>query len=200
MPPEEDKPTNEHRNSPASDGTPAIEDASEPAAPPGDELGEDDTELLESSARLLADESSDSAEVEDNDELPVNERAARIADLDDTSDVASIPDEVDDTPTPAVPPHHLDWERELSAHRVAVELKRIEAQVREVLESRDVKRKRKLSGSRRWRELEEDVLAWRFSGRFEEPALARLHRLIARRDYLFRRLRYLAGTRPVWNT
>ena len=83
---------------------------------------------------------------------------------------------------------------------MALELKRIESEVRELLGERDSRRKRKLSGSRRWRELEEDILGWRFTGRFNEAALARLHRLIVRRDYLFRRLRYLAGTRPTWNT
>lgn len=197
---EQENPSNEHTDGTAADGTPVIEDASEPASPPSEEVGEDDTELLESSARMFTGASPDSDDLEEDEDIPMSERAARITEADDISDVASLPDAVDGTPPPAVPPHHFDWERELSAHQVAVELKRIEAQVRELLENRDVKRKRKLSGSRRWRELEEDVLSWRFSGRFEEPALARLHRLIARRDYLFRRLRFLAGTRPIWNT
>jgi len=93
-----------------------------------------------------------------------------------------------------------DWENELSAHRVAVELRRIESEVRALLEERDPKRKRKLSGTSRWQELEEDIVSWRFSGRFNEDALRRVQELIARRHYLFNRLRFLASTRPTWNT
>ena len=93
-----------------------------------------------------------------------------------------------------------DWENELSAHRVAVELRRIESEVRALLEERDPKRKRKLSGTSRWQELEEDIVSWRFSGRFNEEALRRVQELIARRHHLFNRLRFLASTRPTWNT
>jgi len=93
-----------------------------------------------------------------------------------------------------------DWENELSAHRVAVELRRIESEVRALLEERDPKRKRKLSGTSHWQELEEDIVRWRFSGRFNEDALRRVQELIARRHYLFHRLRFLASTRPTWNS
>ena len=65
--------------------------------------------------------------------------------------------------------------------------------------NRDIKRKRKLSGTRRWLDLEEDVIAWRYAGRFDEDTLRRLQELIYRRHYLFRRLRYLTAARPVEN-
>jgi len=93
-----------------------------------------------------------------------------------------------------------DWEHELSAHRVAVELRRIESDVRAIIEERDPKRKRKLSGTHRWHELEDDIISWRFNGRFDEDSLRRLHELIGRRHYLFHRLHFLASTRPTWNT
>lgn len=94
----------------------------------------------------------------------------------------------------------LDCDRELSAQRIAVELKRIETEVRKLLEDRDPKRKRRLGGSRRWSELEEDLIAVRFTGRIEEPTIATLRQLIDRRHYLFGRLRFLAMTRPTWNS
>ncbi|MFH1107923.1 MAG: hypothetical protein V1790_01810 [Planctomycetota bacterium] len=93
-----------------------------------------------------------------------------------------------------------DWANELSPHRVAVELRRIESEVRALLEERDPKRKRKLSGTSRWQELEEDIVSWRFSGRFNEDTLRRAQELIARRHHLFNRLRFLASTRPTWNS
>lgn len=94
----------------------------------------------------------------------------------------------------------LDCDRELSAQRIAAELNRIETEVRKLLEDRDPKRKRRLGGSRRWSELEEDLIALRFTGRIEEPTIAALRRLIDRRHYLFGRLRFLAMTRPTWNS
>ena len=94
----------------------------------------------------------------------------------------------------------IDWANECSPRVVAVELKRVEEQVRQLLENRDLRRKRKLAGSRRWAELHEDILSWRYAGRMDEQTLRDLERLISRRHYLFRRLSYLAGTRPTWNT
>jgi hypothetical protein len=88
----------------------------------------------------------------------------------------------------------------MSAHRIAVELKRIEAEVRAIVADRDPKRKRRLAGTRRWQEFEDDVLSWRGAGRFDDAALDRLQQLIARRHYLFRHLTFVASTRPTWNT
>jgi hypothetical protein len=97
-------------------------------------------------------------------------------------------------------PGDIDGSSERSYRRLIAELKAIEQEIRELLESKDAKRKRRFSGTRRWLDLEEDILEWRFSGRFEDPTLLRVQQLIARRHYLFRRLRFLAGTRPTWNT
>lgn len=94
----------------------------------------------------------------------------------------------------------IDWPQECSARIVAVELKRVEQQVRQLLKDRDPRRKRKLAGSWRWSELHEDILTWRHTGRLDEQTLHYLERLVSRRHYLFQRLRFLACTRPTWNT
>ena len=94
----------------------------------------------------------------------------------------------------------IDWANECSPRTVAVELKRVEQQVRQLLEDRDPRRKRKLAGSRRWSELHDDILTWRYASRLDEQTLRDLERLVSRRHYLFQRLRFLACTRPTWNT
>ena len=93
-----------------------------------------------------------------------------------------------------------DWMEQVNPHDVMVELKQIETEIRSALEDRDPKRKRKFAGTRRWLELEDDIISWRFSGRFDEEMLTLLQRLISRRHYLVRHLRFLSGTRPVWNS
>lgn len=157
---------------------------------------EDDPSILDRGSRSLA-----GATVEgDAEARDLSRPSPSGADAEVASDVAAglIESAV---ATTAVPPEQTgDWENELSAHRVAVELRRIESDVRALLEERDPKRKRKLSGTHRWHELEDDILNWRFSGRFEEDTLRRVQELIGRRHYLFRRLRFLASTRPAWNT
>ena len=97
-------------------------------------------------------------------------------------------------------PRAADWENELSPQRVAIELRRIEADIRAIIDSRDSIRKRRLTGSHRWLELEEDILAWQYSGRFDQAALQRVRELIVQRHHLFNHLRYLASTRPTWNS
>jgi len=89
---------------------------------------------------------------------------------------------------------------EKDVHDTIVELRRIETDIRTMLQDRDPVRKRRLTGTARWQELEDDLLRWRFGGRFEEDTLRRAQELIGRRHYLFRRLRYLSSTRPVWNS
>lgn len=93
-----------------------------------------------------------------------------------------------------------EWQHEFSGHKIAVELARVEADVRGILDERDPKRKRKLISTRRWEELEEDVIAMKFTGRMDENALKELTRLVMHRNYLFSQLRYVASTRPTWNT
>ncbi len=105
-----------------------------------------------------------------------------------------------DTEMPAAAPGEINWAEEVSAQRVYLELKRVEDEVRALLELKDPVRKRKLGGTQRWRDLEDDILNWRFGGRFDEDTLAAARELIARRQHLFERLHFLAGTRPTWNT
>ena len=94
--------------------------------------------------------------------------AEKIRDDELPQDLPEISDE------PVMPPaatrlHRKgDLEAELSAQAVGADLKRIEAEVRSILENRDPRRKRKLGGSFRWLELEDDVRSWRFSGAARE--------------------------------
>ncbi len=93
-----------------------------------------------------------------------------------------------------------EWQHEFSGHKIAVELARVEADVRKILDERDPKRKRKLISTRRWQELEEDVIAMKFSGRMDENALRELNRLAMQRHFFFGQLCFVASTRPTWNT
>ena len=97
-------------------------------------------------------------------------------------------------------PGAIEWQNETSAQRIAIELRHIEAEVRRLIEDRDPKRKRKLAGTNRWHELEEDIISWKYSNRMDEPTLHRLSELIARRHHLFKHLRFIASTRPTWNS
>jgi hypothetical protein len=93
-----------------------------------------------------------------------------------------------------------DWSNEVSAARIGAELRHIEQEIKTLLEGRDPKRKRKFAGTRRWLELEEDLLELKFTGRLDEETLSTIQRLVVRRHDLFRRLRFLSGTRPGWNS
>jgi hypothetical protein len=185
--------------SPPPDELPGIEDAYSPNEASGREVGEDDPDLLDLSARALGSGASQ-ADDEQSAAAPAAEGVARVeAEHDDASDAGAMPSDEESKALEAATPELPNWDRELSAHRIVVELKRIEADVRGLLENRDTKRKRKLSGTRRWLDLEEDVIAWRYAGRFDEDTLRRLQELIHRRHYLFRRLRYLTAARPAGN-
>jgi len=93
-----------------------------------------------------------------------------------------------------------EWEHEFSGHKIAVEITRIENEVRKIFDERDPKRKRKLNGLRRWQELEEDVISLKFTGRMDESALRELTRLAAQHKFLTDQLRFVASTRATWNT
>ncbi|MEK6676936.1 MAG: hypothetical protein AABZ47_14945 [Planctomycetota bacterium] len=93
-----------------------------------------------------------------------------------------------------------DGVRGLSAGTIMGELQRIEDEVRQLLERMDPRRKRRFGGTRRWYELEEDLIQWQFGDRFDESTLQRIRQLIAQRHYLYRQISFLAGTRPTWNT
>ena len=159
---------------------------------------EDDPSLLDRSSRALEASTIDSGPGPQPD--PTLSVVPVSSGEEGGSDLAVGPSESAAAATAVYLEQTGDWENELSAHRVAVELRRIESDLRALLEERDPKRKRKLSGTSRWHELEDDILSWRFSGRFDENTLRRLLELVVRRHYLFHRLRFLASTRPTWNT
>lgn len=121
----------------------------------------------------------------------------RNAVADEGSDASAIDETLIEESSLAVP---LRWDPVLSAHAIAVELKHIEGEVRRILDPVDDKRKRKLNGTRRWQELEDDIQSWRFGDRMRESDLLRLRQLIDRRHSLYGRLSFLSGTRPTWNS
>ena len=195
-----------YAESPGDEETPPVDDGypDDDAAAPAT-IEEDDPSLLDRGSRSLegpAAESGGDTEAQDLSGLSPSGADAEVA-----SDMAAGPTEPfaaqgePGAATTVIHPEQTgDWQNELSAHRVAVELRRIESDIRTLLEERDPKRKRKLSGTHRWNELEDDILSWRFSGRFDEETLRRMQELIGRRHHLFRHLRFLASTRPTWNT
>lgn len=194
-----DEPTSHPSDSPPPEEIPAIEDAYEVDEPSAEVVAEDDAEFLAPTARSLeAGPVAREAAEDEAVELPPTP-AAKV-EGDDTSDAGAVVDEPDSSGALAAESTEPDWTNELSAQRIAVELKRIEAEIRRLLQDRDHRRKRKLGGTRRWHELEEDIIAWRYSGRYDEPTLIRISELVAQRHYLFKRLRFITSTRPVWNT
>ena len=200
MPPENGQPSEQPDSSATPDEeAPIIQDGYEVEVPPADIIAEDDPEFLAPTARAL-EADMDDAEGGEDDSIGSLSAAAARAGADDTTDAGAVIDESESADPSTVPSQAPDWANELSAQRIAVELKRIEAEIRRLLEARDTKRKRKLGGTRRWLELEEDLISWRHSGRFDEDTLIRLGELIAQRHYLFKRLKFVTGTRAVWNT
>jgi len=185
------------------DGALPIEDAYWPEIVDEGAVTEDDPDLMGSAARSLEVGDEEGGDTGEAASPAVDVSVGQPVESDDEGDADKIsedPQSVTGRPHPEPPPPAADWGQEMSAHRIAVELKRIEAEVRGLLEGRDPRRKRKLSGSRRWREMEEDIIEWRFTSRFDEASLARLLDLAARRNYLFQRLRFVAGTRTGWNS
>ena len=166
--------------------TPDVQDASEPE-PINEVSGDDDADLLEGAARSLDGGQADGEAAPTRQALVDDSEGDAEAVLDDQAEGSDGSSSERQT-------------AEAMAHHVAMELKEIEQEVRALLEVGDPRRKRKLSGSRRWRELEEDIINWHHGGRINQDALARLQQLIARRHRLFHKLSYLAATRPTWNT
>jgi hypothetical protein len=166
-------------------------------APPVDlPVSDDDEASLDPSARSLqppldADDPTEAVDAE-------RPSAGKSEGNGDVSDTAAVAEEEADEEQTAGTFRKLAYEA--AAHSVVVELKRIEGEVRALLESGDNKRKRRLGGTRRWLELEDDILQWRYAGRFNEETLLELHRLVRRRHHLFGQLRFAALTRPVWNS
>ena len=210
--PGEQQPASEYSVAQGDTDTPP-EAELEPVSPPsvGDELAE----VEQTEDEVVPDDGEEPVRHElavdgESESQPVGEEEATAeptasttsaAQSDDTSDVASIPDEAA-TPggTDAEESYCGDWQVEMSAHRIAVELKRVETRVRELLADRDPRRKRKLAGTYRWHELNEDIIVWRAERRIDAQTLEELHRLVCRRHFLFDQLRFAAATRPTWNT
>jgi hypothetical protein len=119
------------------------------------------------------------------------------AQWDESTDAGAIADVVPEEPHQEA---EADWDNEMSVKRISIELGRIEKQVRALLGDQDPKRKRKLAGTRRWLELEDDIRDLLHSGRLDNHVIRELHMLVIQRHRLFRRLHFLTGTRPTWNT
>jgi hypothetical protein len=189
-----------------SNDVPRIEDAAEPVEEPviGSPDDEAEAAALSLEARALDGGVIEAAPSESaGTEPPRASMAAptrRLAYDDGTSDTGRIMDEP--APAGAISSRFRkgDWEHEFSAHRIAAELSRIEIEVRRLIEDYDPKRKRRFTGTSRWHELEEDLLGLRFTGRADEDTLRRVFEHIARRHFLFGQLRFVASTRPTWNT
>ena len=179
---------------------PQIEDAYEPQKVADGVPDEDPPELLSGLSRVLEDQPEDTEGIDAATLEASQAAAAAVAGRDDKSDTDTNVDSSGVSSEDPQPEKDIDWESELSARQVVVALKRIETEVRALLEGVDGKRKRKLSGSRRWRELEEDLISWQHTSRIDNLAHKRLVALVARRDYLFRRLVFLSRTRQVWNS
>ncbi len=198
MMPSEPHEENDQTNTPPDNGVPEVEDAYAPPSDVSDTPPDDEPAVLDEAARSLDDETIGAEDTEDSGVTTtptIDEPEAE--DAGDTDSIKDEPETPEDAAAAAKPPN---WDRELSAHRIAVELKRVEKEIRTLLEGRDSKRKRKLTGTRRWTDLHDDILSWCGTGRIEDEVLARMNELITRRSYLFRRLKFLAGTRRGWNT
>lgn len=170
----------------------------------GDEMEETETALPEGEALpdgVILPEGADSAVDEAETELlGISTSRSEKREGDADSDSAAIPDEPSSAASARKPLALRDWSSETSSRAVAVELKRIESEVRSILQDRDPKRKRKLAGTHRWEELEEDLLSWQFTGPIDDATNKELRLLVRRRHYLFNRLRFLSRTRPTWNS
>lgn len=187
---------------PSSESAPdSVEDVNTPEPPDSSGALDNDPSLQEPATRAPI----DGPEQPDGENQPAPEAAqpdpAAVFEEAAVSDTDTIADEPESTSTaPASVEAPADLGRETSAHRVGIELKRIETEIRTILEGRDTRRKRRLTGTRYWQELEEDIRSWRHTMRFDPPTLDRLDRLITRRHHLFGHLRYIVSTRPVWNS
>lgn len=160
-------------------------------------LDEDESTVAEPAARSLGD---DAGTVENSDKTALAEHTASVAGKDDTGDTAGINEEMVDDSALSKGSVPLRWDFRRGANDAAVELKRIETEVRKLLDNCDNRRKRKLGGTYRWKELEDDLISWRFGGRINDDTINQLQRLIVKRNYHFQQLRFLSSTRTAWNS
>ena len=179
-----------HEEQPQKDDDVSMEDASDPESV--NEYSEEEEEQAAEEVVVTDEVTEDSG---------TNRRSPKaIRSGDDVSDTGDFVDDATEEAASATDQQEIDWSNELSVKRIAVELRRIEKKVREILENKDSARKRKLAGTARWHELEDDLLSWYGTGRFSEADLNELHLLVSRRHFLFKRLMFLSNTRPVWNS
>ena len=200
MSPEETRSDDGLEPSPSPEEFLQVEDAYASSAQGEDEVGEDDPQLLDATARSIEASPGEAPDDQAVEGVSVGQQPGSRTTEDDESDAGSVADDSDASEALSRDPAAVNWDRTTSPHEIVVELKRVESEVRDLLEGRDRKRKRKLDGTRRWHELEEDLLAWRYAGVIDESTNQRLRQLVARRHYLFTRLSFLATTRPVWNS
>ena len=181
---------------PNTDGVPTSEEPADGVVT-GDDNGDADTKDAQPAETEVDESASDKADVPQPSVAPTDTVGSDDDPLHDLPEIAEAPL----LPPAATRSHRKgDLEAEMSAPTVAAELKRIETAVRSLLEDRDTRRKRRLGGSFRWFELEDDIRSWRFSGRFDEATLDRLTELIQQRHFLFNHLRFIGSTRPTWNS
>ena len=203
MPTDEVEPTDRPDTEPTDNDVPALEDAYDPQVVIPEVASEDEPTLLDASVRALEGDvaESDAALGAPSDtDMPATPSVGDDDEREDAGDADTIPDEPEEAGAPGADATVLDWGCETSARRIAIELKHLEQDVRALLDGRDSRRKRRLTGTRRWLDLEDDILSWHGTPRFDPESLSRLQQLISKRHHLFRRLHFLAGTRPRWNS
>ncbi|RJP34609.1 MAG: hypothetical protein C4547_10730 [Phycisphaerales bacterium] len=178
-----------------------------PDAPEGPPLEDADVDAVAASGDEAPDAYAFEAPVACAFEAPpISGGEAGAADLTGQESVPSAPaaapaDGITERePGPAARPIRDSWDPAATPRHLAVELKRIEARITELLEGIDPRRKRRLEGTRRWLELQDDIAAMRFDGRIDEARVREINALCAKRHRLFRHLNFLVATRPTWNT
>ena len=177
------------------------DDGADAPVPPLDVAGDSAFDPVQEEREVVLDEENRSLEEESEatEDMTADGEAHERSPLDeDQGDAAWILDAPRGPAEPLSVP--MRWDPYADAHHIAIELKHLEEEVRQLLEPLDPRRKRKFSGTRRWHELEDDLRALRFTGRFPEATIVKILQLIARRHTLFRRLNFLSATRPTWNT
>lgn len=92
------------------------------------------------------------------------------------------------------------WSVRADPRAIASELHHIEKEIRLLLEPFDIKKKRRVDGTRRCLELEEDLIQMRHASRSNDSAIRKILALLARRQRLFQTLRFVVTTRHGWNT
>ena len=87
-----------------------------------------------------------------------------------------------------------------SCNALLRDLESIVAETREFIERAHVRRKYDLHNPGDWLSLQEDLHTDRFANSLDAQSIARLQSCCVRWLHRYRRLRFIAATRPVWNT